>query len=110
MSALTAQCAARTVTIEVSTGVTGVTSSTSSVTTALFGLRYYVPAITNGRPGRAFVFIATGPLIGKKSRTEVYQTVLYESATHGAFGGRLGAGFDLQIGRHTMLGFSTGWL
>lgn len=109
-SALTVQFAARTVNIGVSTGVSGVNTSTSSVTTALLGLKYYLPPSTYDRRGRPFLSIAAGPVIGKEERTEIYQTVLYESATHGAFGGRFGAGYDLQLGRHTMLGFSTGYL
>lgn len=90
-------------------GVSGVTSHTAVVTEILLGVRYYFPESTFGGTWRPYGSIAAGPVIGTESEARVGMVVAVEETNETAFGGRIGAGVDINLSRSFMLGILTGY-
>ncbi|KPJ61051.1 MAG: hypothetical protein AMJ46_03530 [Latescibacteria bacterium DG_63] len=90
-------------------GSSGVTSRTSVVVPIFAGVRRYFPKSTFGTAWRPYVSAAIGPVIGVEVASEVGSVVASEAMTRTAFAGRAGTGFDIQLSRLLMLGFSAGY-
>jgi len=89
-------------------GYATVSDRTVVISSALFGIRYY-PIATPRTPLRPYFAVSAGPYIGVESTKEVGFGVTTNTTTLGTFGGYLGGGLDLQMGRHFMVGFSMGY-
>ena len=81
-------------------GIYGVNQQASSVIPLLLGIRYYVPSPEPGARIRPFVSVAVGSYIASEASNSVGVTVLQESHTESAFGGRVGVGVDLYVNNH----------
>jgi len=79
-------------------GILGVQQQASTVIPILLGIRYYVPAPEQDARIRPFVSVAVGPYIGIEASSSIGTTLVQESTTESAFGGRLGVGLDLFTG------------
>jgi len=90
-------------------GTGGVTAGAATVVPLFAGVRYYFPESANGAKWRPYASIAVGPVIGSESRTEVGSVIASESITRAAFGGRIGAGVDVQLSHRFMLGVLAGY-
>lgn len=92
--------------ISTNTGIAGVITETSAITSMLMGVKYYFARSTLESSVRPNLRGSAGPFIGSQSRTAVGLTIVNESRTEYAFGGQLGAGMDFVTGRHFMMGFA----
>jgi outer membrane protein W len=77
------------------------------INSVLLGARFY-PFVSLA-PFRPYVDVGVGPYIGVDDRKE--RDFRWESTTTvlGSFGGHVGAGLDIEMGRHVMLGLHTGY-
>ncbi len=91
--------------ISTNTGISGVITETSAITSMLMGVKYYFAKSTLQSSVRPHLRSSAGPFIGSQSSNEVGTTIVNESRTEFAFGGQLGAGVDFVTGRHFMMGF-----
>jgi hypothetical protein len=81
-------------------GMYGVQQQAAMVMQVLLGARYYVPNPEDGTKVRPFISLSIGPYIGMESSSSAGMTVIQESQTESAFGGRIGIGLDLFTGYH----------
>lgn len=107
--ALTVGLGVLTTDVESRVGAGGVSSRTATVVPLFAGLRYYFPKSTYGGQWRPYLAGALGPVIGTETASKVGSTIVNESITRTAFGGRLGAGLDVLLSRSFMLGFQAGY-
>lgn len=81
------------------------------VTSAVFGVRLY-PVASESFPIRPYVSAGVGPYLGIESHRE-YLDCEYRcdatTRTLGAFGGLVGGGLDIRVGRHVMTGIQVGY-
>ncbi len=85
-------------------GASGASESAVVVTSALFGIRLY-PISSIQTLLRPYITAGIGPYIGIESHEEFDNhgiRTLKTTKTLGSFGGYLGCGLDIQIGRHLM--------
>ena len=78
-------------------GLLGVSQESGSVVPLLLGVRYYVPSPEERAKVRPFVSLGVGTYLGFESSNSVGFTVVQESHTESAFGGRIGAGIDFYL-------------
>ncbi|MCL4512142.1 MAG: porin family protein [Bacteroidetes bacterium] len=81
-------------------GIYGINQQASSVIPLLLGIRYYVPSPEPDARIRPFISVAVGSYIAFEASNSVGMTVLQESHTESAFGGRAGVGVDLYVNNH----------
>lgn len=81
-------------------GTLGVSEQTAAVVPVLLGMRYYVPYPEPGAKVRPFLSIGVGTYIGSESGSSVGMTVVQETHTENAFGGRIGAGIDFYLSNY----------
>lgn len=86
----------------------GISESAVVVASAMFGLRLY-PISSNISPLRPYLSAAMGPYIGVESQKETDGRIVEHVKTLGIFGGYLGGGLDIQMGRHLMAGVQVGY-
>jgi opacity protein-like surface antigen len=86
--------------------ISGVSTHTLTVAPIQLGVRYYVAQNSHESPWKPYVSAGLGPVRGHVSRVEVGIQVVTESRSETAFGGHLGGGLDIQLGRLIMLGAS----
>jgi hypothetical protein len=90
------------------TGPRGVTDNTVVLSSALFGVRYY-PVTSTRSPLQPYFSLGMGPYIGVESTSQVGLQIIEKTRVLGTFGGQLGGGLDLQLGRHFMAGINLGY-
>jgi len=86
--------------------IAGVSTHTLTVTPIQLEVRYYVAQTSHNSPWKPYISVGLGPVRGHVSRVEVGIQVVTESRTETAFGGHVGGGLDIQLGRLIMLGAS----
>ena len=91
-----------------SEGVAGTYENAVVVTSLLFGVRFY-PVSSTVTPLRPYVAVGIGPYLGIQSEREVGFDVVENVKTLGSFGGYVGGGIDIQMGRHFMAGVHVGY-
>jgi outer membrane protein W len=74
----------------------------------MFGIRFY-PVSSALTPLRPYVSAGIGPYLGIQSEKEVNDDIVANVKTLGSFGGYLGGGVDIQMGRHLMAGIHVGY-
>ena len=79
-------------------GVLGVSQQAGTVVPILLGMRYSVPYPEPGATVRPFLALGVGSYLGFESNSSVGLTVVQESHTETAFGGRFGVGADFYVG------------
>jgi len=89
-------------------GATGTSESAVVVTSAMFGIRLY-PFSSARTPLRPYASAGVGPYIGVESYKETDIHIVENVKTLGSFGGYLGGGLDIQMGRHLMMGVHLGY-
>jgi outer membrane protein W len=77
------------------------------VTSATFGARFYPTTYLS--PLRPYVTVGVGPYIGIEDSKECDTRMVKTTEVLGTFGGHVGVGFDIQMGRHFMLGVNAGY-
>jgi outer membrane protein W len=90
-------------------GFSGVSTHTAAVVPVLLGVRYYMPESTLRSSWRPYLAAGVGPYIGGESKVAVGAAVVSNSKSEAAFGGHLGVGLDLQLGRTMMVGANVGY-
>ncbi len=90
-------------------GLSGVSQESGSVVPLLLGVRYYVPPPQEGAKVRPFVSVGVGTYLATESSNSVGLTVVQESHTESAFGGRIGAGIDFYIDNNLKLVANAGY-
>jgi outer membrane protein W len=90
------------------TGVSGISESALVVTSLMFGIRLY-PVSSTLTPLRPYVSAGVGPYLGIQSEKEINFGVVQNVKTLGTFGGYVGGGVDIQMGRHLMAGIQVGY-
>lgn len=90
--------------ISTETGVSGVISETSAVSSMLMGVKYYFVNSSLNEAVRPYMKLSTGPFIGSQSNEIVAESIIVESRTEFAFGGQIGAGIDFITSRNFMIG------
>ena len=95
--------------VETRVGVSGVSSRTATVSTILFGLKYYFPKSTLNSNVRPYAKAAVGPFVGNQTEENVGWVITTESRTETALGGQMGLGVDFILGRHFMIGTAVGY-
>jgi len=91
------------------TGVSGISESALVVTSLTFGIRLY-PVSSSLTPLRPYVSAGIGPYLGIQSEKEIHFIgVVQNVKTLGTFGGYVGGGVDIQMGRHLMAGVQVGY-
>ncbi len=91
--------------------VSGGTESAVVIASAMFGVRFY-PMPSARMPLRPYLAAGIGPYLGVESLEEIDQhgdRTVNTTKTLGSFGGFLGGGLDIQMGRHLMLGIGVGY-
>jgi outer membrane protein W len=86
----------------------GITESATVITSLMFGMRLY-PVSSAVTPLRPYLSAGIGPYLGIRSEREVDYEVVQNVKTVGTFGGYVGGGVDIQMGRHLMAGFHVGY-
>ncbi len=86
----------------------GVTDSTVVLSSALFGVRYY-PISGSQSALQPYFSVGIGPYIGVESIKWVGPGIIENTKVQGTFGGQLGGGLDVQLGRHFMAGINLGY-
>lgn len=89
-------------------GASGISESAVVVTSAMFGIRLY-PFSSARTPLRLYASAGLGPYIGVESHKETDIHIVENVKTLGSFGGYLGGGLDIQMGRHLMMGVHVGY-
>jgi outer membrane protein W len=89
-------------------GASGTSESAVIVTSAMFGIRLY-PISSARTPLRPYIAAGAGPYLGIESRREIDDHIVENVKTLGSFGGYLGGGLDIQMGRHLMAGIHVGY-
>ena len=90
-------------------GPLGVSQHAVSVFPVLLGVRYYLPKSTFKTSFRPYLAAGIGPYIGFEAKNEVGLQVVQDSRTMTSFGGYLGGGLDIQLGRYLMVGANVGY-
>lgn len=90
------------------TGPANDCESGAVVGSTMLGLRTY-PFATPQATLRPFLAAAAGPYLGVESTWGVGPDSIKETRTQGSFGGYLGGGLDVQIGRYFMVDFNAGY-
>lgn len=90
-------------------GILGISQHVVSVFPVLLGVRYYLPKSTFKTSFRPYLAAGVGPYIGFEAKNEVGFQVVSESRTMTSFGGYLGGGLDIQLGRYLMVGANVGY-
>lgn len=78
-------------------GVLGVSQQSGTVIPILIGMRYYVPYPESEAKVRPFLSLGIGTYLGYEQNSSVGLTVVQESRSESAFGGRIGAGVDFFV-------------
>jgi len=78
------------------------------LSSALFGARYY-PAAASRMALQPYLAIGVGPYIGVESISRTGFGISEKTRVLGTFGGQLGGGLDLLLGRHFMVGVNLGY-
>jgi hypothetical protein len=86
----------------------GTSDSTVVLSSVLFGVRYY-PASASQIALHPYLSIGVGPYIGVESISRTGIGINEKTRVLGTFGGQLGGGLDLQLGRHFMVGINLGY-
>ncbi len=81
-------------------GILGTSQEAGAVIPVLLGIRYFVPSPEPEAEVRPFLSIGVGSYIGSESSNSIALTLVQETHTETAFGGRIGAGIDFYIGNH----------
>jgi hypothetical protein len=107
---LSANVALRALVVEAQSSVdfANVCESSVVVSSVLFGLRYY-PLATPQSPLRPYLAGSAGPYIGVESTKGIGFGVTVNTTTQGSFGGLLGGGLDIQMGRYMMADINVGY-
>lgn len=84
------------------------TESATVITSAMFGIRIY-PISSTLTPLRPYIDAGAGPYLGIESRKEIDSYKVENTKTLGSFGGYVGGGLDIQMGRHLMTGIHVGY-
>ncbi|HQT91962.1 MAG TPA: outer membrane beta-barrel protein [Candidatus Kryptobacter bacterium] len=79
-------------------GILGVSEEAGTVVPILLGMRFYLPSPEPGAKVRPFLSVGVGTYMGFESNSSVGLTVVQESHTETAFGGRFGVGADFYVG------------
>ncbi len=79
-------------------GLPGVSQQSGVVVPILIGMRYFVPYPESESRVLPFLSLGIGTYLGFEQNSSVGLTVVQESHSEGAFGGRLGAGIDFYVG------------
>ncbi len=79
-------------------GILGVSQQAGTVVPILLGIRYSVPYPEPGATVRPFLAFGVGSYLGFESNSSIGLTVVQESHTETAFGGRIGVGADFYVG------------
>lgn len=87
----------------------GVETETALVTPVFVGVRRYLTPSDPESGRRFFGSVELGPVTGSQSSTSVGSTVVVESITRTALGGRVGAGVEFLLGHRMMLGIVGGY-
>lgn len=95
--------------IESRVGASGVTTRTAIVSAIRVGMRYYFVESSLDGTSRPYLSISMGPYMGSESETSVGSTVVTSSKSLTAFGGRVGAGFDVDLSTKFVLGMVAGY-
>lgn len=90
-------------------GLLGVSQESGSVVPLLLGVRYYVPSPEVGAKVRPFVSLGVGTYLGFESSSSIGFTVVQESHSEAAFGGRIGAGIDFYLSNSFKLVANAGY-
>lgn len=80
--------------------------TTSGVTSALIGVRYYAKDLGSSQIVKPYVTASVGPYIASVDETGPYGSFSSHKATGG---GQIGAGLDMQVSRSFMLGVRSGY-
>jgi len=86
----------------------GGSESAVVLTSAMFGLRLY-PISSARTPLRPYVSAGIGPYMGIQSHRDLNFHAVEQVKTLGSFGGYVGGGVDIQMGRHLMAGIHAGY-
>jgi hypothetical protein len=89
-------------------GYPGGSESAVVLTSAMFGLRLY-PISSARTPLRPYVSAGIGPYMGIQSHRDLNYHSVENVKTLGSFGGYVGGGIDIQMGRHLMAGVHAGY-
>ena len=90
-------------------GPGGLNQEVSVVYPVVLGIRYYLPGSTLQTPFRPFLTMGIGPNIGVESKNEVGLQVAQQSRIMTSFGGHVGGGVDVRLGRSFMAGANVGY-
>lgn len=93
----------------VNVGVPGVSQESGTVIPVLIGMRYYVPYPEPEAKVRPFLSLGVGTYLGYEQSTSVSLTVVQESHSESAFGGRVGAGVDFYVSDYFKLVANAGY-
>lgn len=86
----------------------GKTENVIVIASAMFGVRCY-PFLASTTPLRPHISAGVGPYVGVESHKRTYDDVVEETKTLSSFGGYVGTGFDIQMGRHLMAAVNVGY-
>lgn len=81
-------------------GILGVSQESGTVIPILIGMRYYVPFPEPAAKVRPFLSLGIGTYLGFEQNSSVGLTVVQESHSESAFGGRIGAGIDFYVSNY----------
>jgi hypothetical protein len=84
-------------------------SESTTISSVLFGVRYYFPAGPDGGSARAYVKAAIGPFTGDEGERVSIFFGTSESKSETVVGGHLGAGLDLVMSRKILFALNLGY-
>lgn len=87
----------------------GVSQQAGTVIPILIGMRYYVPFPEPEARVRPFLSLGIGTYLGYEQNSSVGLSVVQESHSESAFGGRVGAGIDFYVSHYFKLVANAGY-
>ena len=90
-----------------SVGSGGTSNSVENVVSVLLGVKTYLSGARQAL--RPYIMVAAGPYIGSGVIESTGTQVVTSVQTTAAFGGHAGGGVDMPLGRHFMLGVTSGY-
>ncbi len=90
-------------------GIFGTNQEAGTVVPVLLGIRYYVPAPEPDAHVRPFLSLGAGSFLGFEASSSIGTTLVQESHTETAFGGRIGAGVDFYMGSYFKIVVNVGY-
>ncbi len=95
--------------VSTTVGPLGVSDDVTTVASIFLGARYYIAQPSIGETFRPYLAVGLGPYVGSGVVNRVGFQIASEVKTLGSFGGHLGAGVDIPVSRHFMLGANAGY-